>query len=150
MEQEVKERVPESVAERPKLQKMMVGKGYIWEYVMLTQNEHAAVARDFLERADAEFGAGDNLQASEKLWGAAAHAVLANIRKRGWSAGSHRLLNNAVRRLAEESGDDRLAVQFSVAEKFHFNFYHDAMEDWEREADRPIVRDFVTRALALL
>ena len=30
------------------------------------------------------------------------------------------------------------------------NFYHDDMEDWERDADRPLVHDFVARVLALL
>ena len=43
---------------------------------MLTQ-EHAQTARDFLTVADEEFSAGDMLQGSEKMWGAAAHAVMA-------------------------------------------------------------------------
>ena len=39
---------------------------------------------------------------------------------------------------------------FAVAEKFHRNFYHDDMEDWERDADKPLVERFVARVLALL
>ena len=43
---------------------------------MLTKN-HAATANEFLDASDQEFAAGDHLQASEKLWGAATHAVMA-------------------------------------------------------------------------
>ena len=35
------------------------------------------------------------------------------------------------------------------AEKFHRDFYHDSMEDWERDADRPLVHEFVERLLAV-
>ncbi len=35
------------------------------------------------------------------------------------------------------------------AEKFHRHFYHDSMEDWERDADRPLVHDFGRRVLAV-
>ena len=35
------------------------------------------------------------------------------------------------------------------AEKFHRHFYHDSMEDWERDADRPLVHEFVERLLAI-
>ena len=40
-------------------------------------HQHVRTARSFLEAAEREFAAGDALQGSEKLWGAAAHAVLA-------------------------------------------------------------------------
>ena len=39
--------------------------------------------------------------------------------------------------LTEEYGEPLIASQYSVAEKFHANFYHDFMEDAEIEADRP-------------
>jgi hypothetical protein len=39
--------------------------------------DHAVTAEDFLAASDREFAAGDVLQASEKLWGAAAHAITA-------------------------------------------------------------------------
>ena len=38
--------------------------------------EHMQTAQDFLEAADREFEAGDELQGSEKMWVAAAHAVI--------------------------------------------------------------------------
>ena len=36
-----------------------------------------------------------------------------------------------------------------VAEKFHANFYHDFMEDFQLDADRPTVNNFVESLLTL-
>ena len=112
--------------------------------------EHAETAREFLVASDAEFAAGDIVQGSEKLWGAAAHAVMALAQQREWHYRSHRALKNAVIRLAREQGDPTIETQFLAAEKFHRNFYHGDMEDDERDDDRPLVHDFVHRVLALL
>ena len=116
---------------------------------MLTQN-HSVTAQEFLEASDREFAAGDNLQASEKLWRAATHAVMAVAQQREWPHCSHRALKNAVIRLTDETGDDGIAGGFVAAEKFHKNFYHDEMEDFEIEHDRPLVHRFVARVLTLL
>ena len=116
---------------------------------MLVQ-EHAQTAREFLAAADREFAAGDVLQGSEKMWGAASHAVMALAQQQGWPYGSHRALKNAVERLAVEHNDPAIRDRFVAAEKFHRNFYHDFMEDFELAGDRPLVRDFVERVLALL
>ena len=58
-------------------------------------------------------------------------------KERDWPHQSHRSLKNAAERIAEEYDDTLIASYFSVAEKFHRHFYHDSMEDWERDADRP-------------
>ena len=109
--------------------------------------EHIQTAQDFLEVSDQEFAAGDILQGSEKLWGAASHAVIAVAQQRGWPYGKHQALKTVVRRLYAESGDDLLVAWFGLAEKFHANFYHDFMEDYEVEDERPLVRRFVARVL---
>ena len=111
-------------------------------------DKHLQTARDFLEAADREFAAGDRLQASEKMWGAASHAVMAVAQHRGWPFSSHSAMRDAIRRLAGEHGLF-LQAEFGVAEKFHANFYHDFMEDDELDLARPPVRDFVERMLAL-
>ena len=49
--------------------------------------EHRRTAREFLAASDQEFAAGDHLQASEKLWGAASHAVMAAAMLRTGPAG---------------------------------------------------------------
>ena len=115
----------------------------------LQTHEHAQTAREFLTAADREFAADDLVQASEKLWGAAAHAVMAVALQRGWDHRSHRSLKNAVIRLSREQDDPLIEAHFLAAEKFHRNFYHDDMEDYERDADRPLVERFVERILAL-
>ncbi len=111
--------------------------------------EHARAAKAFLEAADQEFAAGDVLQGSEKLWEAASHAIMAVAQERGWQFGSHRAMKDAARRLAEEYGDPTIRYGFAVAEKFHMNFYHQVMGDYQIEQDRPLVREFLGRVLSL-
>ena len=115
---------------------------------MLT-GKHSQTAQDFLAASDSEFTAGDILQGSEKLWGAAAHSVMAVAQQRGWRFGDHRSLQAVVNRLADELREPRLAEQFGLAQKFHANFYHDFMQDYEIERDRPSVHLFVNRVLSL-
>ena len=111
---------------------------------------HIQTARSFLEAADKEFAAGDHMQASEKLWDAATHAVIAVAQQNGWQYGSHRAMKTAVDMMAEEYDEPLLVGGFGVAEKFHANFYHDFMEDYQLDADRPKIRDFVHRVIALM
>ena len=107
--------------------------------------EHIQTAQIFLEESDDYFSKGDVLQGSEKTWGAAAHAVMAMAQRRGWPFGTHRSLNIAVHRLADEYDDPFLVAAFGVAQKFHANFYHKFMEDFEYDSGRPAVREFVEK-----
>ena len=116
---------------------------------MLT-HEHIETAQEFLEKSDLYFAEGDVLQGSEKSWGAAAHMVMAFAQQRGWSFGNHRALKEAAVRLAEEYDDPSLELAFGVAEKFHANFYHKFMEDYQLDRDRTAVRCFVEQVHALL
>ena len=104
----------------------------------------------FLEQADREFDTGDRRQGSEKLYGAATQVVIAAAKQRGWQYRSHRATKNATIRLGDEYGDPFLSAGFLAAEKFHQNFFHDEMEDYEIIADRPIVRRFVNRLVELV
>ena len=56
----------------------------------------------------------------------------------------------AVSELARELEEPLIGGGFIAAENFHRNFFHDHMEDYEREADRPSVHHFVAQLLALL
>ena len=120
------------------------------ERAPMLASDHAAKALDFLAESDREFAEGNHLQASEKLWDAATHAVMAAAEQRGWRHGGHRALKEAVRRLSNDHDDIRIMLEFGFAEKFHSNFYHDHMDDFELDEDRPLVHDFVHRVLALL
>ena len=116
---------------------------------MLTQEQHARTALDFLQKADRHYAEGDQIQASEKLWGAAAHAIMAVSLDRGWPHTSHPAMKRAAERLAEDHIDPLIAAEFGVAEKYHRDFYHLFMEDEEWTTDRPKIRDLVARVLAL-
>ena len=117
----------------------------------VTIQEYPHPALDLLNQAEREFAAGDNCQASAKLWGAATSAVAAIATERGWRCDSDRELKDAVVRLSNEQGDDmRLQSEYGAAEKFHINMYYDLMEDFEIEIDRTIVHRFVHRTLSLL
>ena len=113
----------------------------------MSSTEHREIARDFLDTSDDAFERGDVLHGAEKLWGAATHALMAIAQENGWRHDSHRALKTAAMRLTVEREDPLIESQFSVAEKFHVYFYHRTMEDWDRDADRPLVRDFVARVL---
>ena len=112
--------------------------------------ERIQTAQNFLDESDHYFSKGDVVQGSEKTWGAAAHAVMAIAQRRGWSFGTHRSLNIAVRRLADEYDDPTLELAFGVAQKSHANFYHKFMEDFEYESGCPAVPEFVKKAQSLI
>ncbi len=117
--------------------------------ITTSPTEHRQTALDFLAASDEEFERGDVSQGAEKLWGVATHSIMSIAQQREWPHESHRSLKNAVVRLAEERGDPLIRSNFGIAEKFHRHFYHDSMEEWEREPDRPLVHDLVRRVLAL-
>lgn len=115
----------------------------------MATSERTQAARDFLEASDREFAAGDNRQASEKLWGAATQAVTAMAEERGWDCGGHGAMKNVVARLAAEYQDQSIVTWFSIAEKFYANFRYNFMEGFELDPDRKTVREFVERLLGV-
>ena len=114
----------------------------------MATNERVRTARDFLAASDREFIAGDNRQGSEKLWGAATQIVIAMAQERGWDYGSHHAMKAASASLTVEYADPAFQDGFGLAEKFHGNFYHNFMEDFQLELDRPRMREFIERMLA--
>ena len=97
--------------------------------------EHRETAVRFLREADDYFRLGDDLQGAEKMWGAAAHIVIAVCLQRGWGHRSHRAMSNAVDRLVVElrnAGDEYTAIilegGFVAAANSHIHFYHRDMD----------------------
>ena len=88
---------------------------------------HAATSLRFISQSQEELEKEDLLQASEKAWGAAAHAMKAAAESRGWKHGTHRLLFDIAARIADETGDPEFYDIFRVASAMHQNFY----EGWE-------------------
>ena len=111
--------------------------------------EHIETAQQFLVDADREYEAGDILQASEKLWGAATHAVVAEMQKRDIDANGHRKIKSFVLRLESELEEPGLFSLFKHAETLHVNFYHGFLSEENLEEHRELVQRFVERMLEL-
>ncbi len=123
--------------------------------------EHRETAQKFLQEADEYFRLGDDLQGAEKMWGAAAHAVIAVCQQRGWRHRSHPSMSEAVARISSElreTGDEHTAVildgGFVAASNAHVHFYH---RDMDLEGGngqyfaraKGLVEQFVGRMVAL-
>ena len=111
--------------------------------------EHIATAQQFLVDADREYEAGDILQASEKLWGAASHVVIAEMKNRGVETRPHRSLVEGVEMLAEDFKTPALADWFVAAQRLHSNFYNGDLDDWNFDLHRRRVHRFVNRMIEL-
>ena len=111
-------------------------------------SEHIETARRFLTDADREFEQGDLLQASEKLWGAASHVVLAEMRRRGIAPSGHKATIDAVEMIGEDYEDPSLRPLFTSAEMLHANFYHGFLDTERFQEHRHLTRQFVERMLA--
>lgn len=80
----------------------------------------------YLDDAEELIKRKDYVQASEKLWGAAAEIVKVVAAKRGIALKSHRELYKFVAKLSTELEDPELVRRFSLASALHQNFY----ENW--------------------
>ena len=85
--------------------------------------EYATMSREMLEKGQQALVQEDLVQASEKLWGAAAQMVESVAERRGWDHRGHRELFKAIGRIANESGDASFRDLFHVANSLHSNFY---------------------------
>ncbi|MCY3603464.1 MAG: hypothetical protein OXH12_10340 [Chloroflexi bacterium] len=93
------------------------------------EEKYAGLSLRLLGQAQEEFDKGDRLQASEKAWGAAAHAMKAAAERRGWNHHNHGLLFLVAAQLADDAGNPELRRLFSIASSLHQNYY----EDWQPE-----------------
>ncbi len=90
--------------------------------------DHAAMSRRFIDHAREELRKGDRLQASEKLWGAAAHALKAVAIQRGWQHTDHRNIHRIAIQLGNEFARPDFETKIRVANSFHVNFYENLEE----------------------
>ena len=90
---------------------------------------HQEVSRRFLLHAEEQLALGDSLQASEKGWGAAAHAIKAIAERRGWRHNSHSDLYDAIDRIVAITRRPEIDGLFNAANALHQNFY----EGWMSE-----------------
>ncbi|HEX30780.1 TPA: hypothetical protein ENG04_11945 [Candidatus Poribacteria bacterium] len=85
------------------------------------------LSEKYLEEADEFIEKGDYVQASEKLWGAAALAVKMAAAGRGLRLEKHGGLWHFIDTLAKELEDRELISLFHVANGLHRNFYENEM-----------------------
>lgn len=89
-------------------------------------NKHAELSRWCIGQAESYLRAGNNIQVSEKGWGAAAQALKAIAEERGWNHNSHTLIVDVAEQVTYEENRPDLIRLFSTAQALHTNFY----EDW--------------------
>lgn len=80
----------------------------------------------YLKDAESLLAKHDYVQASEKLWGAAAQSVKSLAAKRGVQLLTHTSIFQFVTKLHKEHPGLGLAEDFHIASSLHTNFY----EDW--------------------
>ena len=98
----------------------------------LTSDGHAQVSRRFLEQARIHLDDHDRLQAAEKIWGAAAHAIKAIGEQRGWVHDSHYNVFWIAEHLGREFGRaEEFALRISHAGYMHQDFYNNV---WNEDA----------------
>ena len=86
-------------------------------------DDHVQISRRFLEHSRNELLNGDLLQASEKAWGAVAHALKAIAVQRGWQHNSHYLLHAIPDQLGREFDREDFYSHLAMASSMHQNFY---------------------------
>ena len=96
---------------------------------MATVAFHTDTSRRMIRQAAAYLAKGDGLQASDKGWSAAAHAVKAIAEARGWRHADIADLFKVALRLADEMEQPDLFVLFNTAIALHTNFYEDWFDD---------------------
>ena len=117
---------------------------------MATWREHLAISHRFRDQGLAEVESGDLLQGSEKLWGAAAHAVKAAAEQRGWKHNGHFYLHKVINELVLVTEDERLNVWFDAANQLHVNFYENTLDSDEIDEQAQIVLDLIEMINAIV
>ena len=104
---------------------------------------HALISRDFLVKAREELEKGELLQASEKAWGAAAHAIKAVAEKRRWFSEADWKLHQIANIISAEQQDETITWAYMAVRDSHFNFYR-------HEYDALDVEDAIRAAASLV
>ena len=112
---------------------------------MMTTKAHTQSIQQMLAKSDRQFAAGDAREGSATLWRAAECAMIAVAKQRGWAHGDNKALMKAANRLSEEMDDASFSHEFGVAEMFRENSEYGFFEDYEPDAFKSIVHEFVHR-----
>ena len=98
-------------------------------------DRYAAISQRLLRDAQRELDLGDLIQASEKTWGAAAHAFKAVAEKWGWYHQGHHRLNAVVDFISIDQNRKDLTDLYLRPRLLHVNWYeHELYEDTVQQA----------------
>lgn len=97
--------------------------------------DHAVHSARMLEHAAEMIERGERLQASEKMWGAVAHRLIAIARARGWPYRAHNDAIVIARHIADKADNAQILDLFDTARGAHYNFYADEY-DLDQLAER--------------
>ncbi len=121
------------------------------EATSVTTSDHVAAAWDLLAESDRHFAARNHLQASETLWKATVHAIMAIAAHRGWPCdGGRRSLRTVVEQLSEEESDELISLTYIYAENFRDNAQTDFMELRALAYDGAKARGYIRCLLAMV
>ena len=106
-------------------------------------NKYAELSRWCIGEADNYLRRRNNIQASEKGWGAAAQALKAIAEERGWNHNGHTLIVDIAKQVADEQGRPDIVALFAFGQLLHVNFYEDALAT-------DVIGDYLDNIKALL
>ena len=110
---------------------------------MTTVEQYRSTSLHLYNQAMDELDAGDLLQASEKLWGAAAQAMKCVAERREWVHNSHAQFYNIVALVLQETQNPDVRKYFDAATHLHVNFYENRLDENEIRARAEDVRNFI-------
>ncbi len=83
-----------------------------------------AISKRLLQQAQAELDRQDPLQASEKAWGAVAHAIKSVAEKRRWFSDADWKLARIAAIVAVQQADGNISAYYRSVREAHYNFYY--------------------------
>jgi len=111
---------------------------------------YLGLAQKYLKESEAFLAEKDYVQASEKLWGAAAEVVKTVAAKRGVELRTHRELWQFVAHLHAELKDPEISRLFLQANCLHQNFYEGVLPPEAVMAGAEAVKQLIARLEGLL
>ena len=92
-------------------------------------SRYLEMSKSLIQKAHQELDRRDDLiQASEKAWGAVAHALKSIAALRGWNHHHHLLLEDLATVLQWQTRSTEILGRFASAQVLHTNFYENRLE----------------------
>ena len=106
-------------------------------------DRYASISQRLIRQAQEELDADDLIQASEKAWGAAAHAIKSVAEKWGWYHQGHYRLNAVVHYIVSDRGLEDLLNWYNTVNILHFNYYEHEFDSDTIQSSINATRTFV-------